>query len=311
MERIDETMATYLSQVVVAELQQHHEGSMPAFQEGVGDTDRESVGISMLGAEGQSAQAGSAEQPFPLESASKVLSLALALEDRGPEALFRCVGREPSGDPYHSIATLEEGEMGIPSNPMINAGAIVATSMIEARDGEQRFQRLLDFIRRLAANPAIDYNREMYEAEDKDLNRALFYYMRNHDVVEGSEEDLLVPYLKQTSIEMNCIELSRVAAVLANRGRDPVSGETLISEATVRTVLTLMFTTGMYDESGKFAVDVGIPAKSGISGCIMAVVPGRLGFGLIGPALDDSGNSVAGVRILERLSQRWRLGVFA
>lgn len=310
MQRFDKDDIDYLERVVDEELQVHHEGSMPSYMEEIGKADSDLVGISMMGIDGQQAQAGSAEQSFPLESTSKALSLALALEDSGPDEVFRCVGREPSGDPYHSIATLEEGEMGVPSNPMINAGAIVATSMIKGRDGDERFARLLAFIRSLAGNTGIDLNRKMFEAEDKDLNRALFYYMRNHGVVKGSEEDELVPYLKQTSIEMNCIELSRVAAVFANKGRDPFSDEPLISEQTVRIVLTLMLTTGMYDESGKFAVDVGIPAKSGMSGAIMAVVPGRMGFGLIGPALDDNGNSVAGIRILQRLSSQWRLGMF-
>lgn len=201
--------------------------------------------------------------------------------------------------------------MGIPSNPMINAGAIVTTAMIRGRDGEERFDRIRDFFRRLAGNPALDYDRAMFEAEDKDLNRALFYYMRSHDVLQGSEEDLLVPYLKQTSIEMNCRELSRIAAVLANAGRAPESGERLIGEETVRIVLTLMFTTGMYDQSGRYAVEVGMPSKSGVSGAILAVAPGRMGFGVIGPALNEHGNSVAGLRLLEALSSRWRLGVFA
>ncbi|OUE42385.1 glutaminase A [Billgrantia desiderata SP1] len=310
MERIDKAKVAFLQEVVEQEREYRHESEMASFGES-GEEDQELVGIALMGAESDVAQAGSAEQRFPLESVSKALTLALALEDVGAEALFARVGMEPSGDPYHSIATLEEGEMGIPSNPMINAGAIVTTAMIRGRDGKDRFERLRDFFRRLSANPELDYNRAMFEAEDQDLNRALFYYMRSHDVLVGSEEDLLVPYLKQTSIEMNCRELSRIAAVLANRGCDPVSGERLIGEETVRIVLTLMFTTGMYDQSGRYAVEVGMPSKSGVSGAILAVAPGRLGCGVIGPALNEHGNSVAGLRLLEALSNRWRLGVFA
>ncbi|MDX5433949.1 MAG: glutaminase A [Halomonas sp.] len=311
MERIDGAMTADLEEVVECECRVHHESGMTPFTERIGESGKERVGIAIVGAEGQLAQAGDAERPFPLESVSKAVVLALALEDVGAEALFERVGMEPSGDPYHSIATLEEGELGVPANPMINAGAIVATAMVRARDGEERFGRLLDFFRRLCGNPGLDYNREMFEAEDKDLNRALFYYMRNHDVVQGSEEDLLVPYLKQTSIEMNCRDLARIAAVLANGGKDPESGERRISEETVRIVLTLMLTTGMYDQSGRYAVEVGMPSKSGISGAILAVAPGRLGVGCIGPALNEHGNSVAGLRLLKALSCRWRLGVFA
>lgn len=310
MERIDEAKIASLQEVVEQEREYRHESEMTSFTE-AGEEEQELVGIAVMGGECSAPQAGSAEHRFPLESVSKALTLALALEDEGAEALFERVGMEPSGDPYHSIATLEEGEMGIPSNPMINAGAIVTTAMISGRDGEERFDRIRDFFRRLAGNPSLDYDQAMFEAEDQDLNRALFYYMRSHDVLEGSEEDLLVPYLKQTSIEVNCHELARMAAVLANRGRDPESGERLISEETVRIVLRLMFTTGMYDQSGRFAVEVGMPSKSGVSGAILAVAPGRMGFGVIGPALNEHGNSVAGLRLLKALSSRWRLGVFA
>lgn len=310
MECIDEAQARVLNEIVTEENENRHESEMPSFTE-EGEKDQELVGIAVMGAEGSNAQAGNTDQRFPLESVSKALTLALALEDVGAEALFERVGMEPSGDPYHSIATLEEGEMGVPSNPMINAGAIVTTAMIKGRDGDERFTRLRDFFRRLAGNPSLDYDQAMFEAEDQDLNRALFYYMRSHDVYAGSEEDLLVPYLKQTSIELDCRDLARIAAVLANRGRDPKSGERLIGEETVRIVLTLMFTTGMYDQSGRFAVEVGVPSKSGVSGAILSAVPGRMGIGVIGPALNDHGNSVAGLRMLKRLSRQWQLGAFA
>ncbi|MFQ3788374.1 glutaminase A [Halomonas sp. A29] len=309
MEGIDKMMSEYLSETLARDREYRHENERPSFTE-EGEADRERVGIAVMGAEGSLAQAGCVEQRFPLESVSKALTLALALEDVGAEVLFERVGMEPSGDPYHSMATLEEGEVGVPSNPMINAGAIVTTAMIKGRDGEERFARLRDFFRRLAGNPSLDYDPAMFEAEDQDLNRALFYFMRSHDVLEGSEEDLLVPYLKQTSIEVNCLDLARMAAVLANRGKDPESGERLIGEETVSLVLTLMFTTGMYDQSGRYAIEVGVPSKSGVSGAILAVVPDRMGLGVIGPALNEHGNSVAGLRILKQLSQQWRLGMF-
>jgi len=311
MERIDEDITDYLVKVVEEEQQVHHDGVTAEGMDANGKPDRERFGVCAISTRGMIRKAGNADGAFPLESTSKAISLALALEDNGAEAVFRHVAKEPTGDPFHSVATLEEGERGVPSNPMINAGAIAVTALIKAEDGEQRFERLLGFIRRLADNPRIDFNRKLYEAEDKDLNRALFYYMRDHGVVKGSEEDMLVPYVKQSSVQMDCADLARIAAVLANKGRHPDTGEQLISKETVRIVLTLMFTTGMYDASGQFAVDVGIPAKSGISGAIMAVVPGRMGLGVIGPALDESGNSIAGVRMLRKLTTRWQLGVFA
>ncbi|RUR39285.1 glutaminase A [Vreelandella populi] len=311
MENINDDIEAYLQQVVEEEQNHDHDGSMSSFMEEIGMADKEMFGVCVTSSEGKVRKGGNADEVLPLESVSKALALALALEDVGAEKIFQHVSKEPKGDPFHSIAALEEGDKGVPSNPMINAGAIAVTSMIQGADGEERFIRLRDFIRRLADNPAIDYNHDMYEAEEKDLNRALFYYMRSHGVVSGSEEDSLLPYMKQTSIEMSCVDLARIAAVFANNGKAPGSDEQLIAPDNVHIVLTLMFATGMYQSSGEFAVDVGIPAKSGISGFIMAVVPGRMGVGVIGPALDNSGNSIAGMRILGKLSKRWKLAAFS
>ena len=311
MEQIDEDITAYLEQVVEEEHQADHEGPMGSCMESLGRTDSEVFGVCAVSTNGQVKSAANAEEKFPLESTSKALSLALALEDNGPEALFRHIGKEPKGDRFHSVAALEEGELGVPSNPMINAGAVAVTAAINGADGEERYNRLQGFVRTLANNPDIDFNQMMFETESRDHHRALFYYMRDHGVVSGTEEDSLLPYIKQTSIEMNCLDLARIASVFANGGRLPGTDRQIISPETVRVVLTLMFTTGMYDASGAFAVDVGIPAKSGVSGAIMAVVPGRMGFGCFGPALDSSGSSIAGVRMLRKLSTRWRLGVFS
>lgn len=311
MEQIDEDITAYLEQVVEEEYQADHEGPLGACMENLGNADRDVFGLCAVSTDGQVRSGANAGDKFPLESASKALSLALALEDNGAEALFRHIGKEPKGDRYHSIAALEEGELGVPSNPMINAGAVAVTAAIKGANGEERYSRLQDFIRTLANNPDISFNRHMYETESRDHHRSLFYYMRSHGVVSGTEENALLPYIKQTSIEMTCLDLARIASVFANGGKLHGSDGQFISPETVSIVLTLMFTTGMYDASGGFAVDVGIPAKSGVSGAIMAVVPGRMGFGCFGPALDASGNSIAGVRMLRKLTTRWRLGVFS
>ena len=311
MKKINEDITAYLEKVVKEEREAHHDGTIDACMETTGHNDPDMFGLCAMSTGGDSKNAGQADEIFPLESSSKALSLLLALEDIGAEELFRYVGKEPTGDQYHSITPLEDGKKGFPSNPMVNPGAILVTSKIRGRDGDERFARLLDFIRILADNPRIDYNRKMLEMENKDLNRSLFYFMRSHGAISGSEEDSLVPYLKQTCIEMTCCDLARIGAVMANQGRDPVSGYQLIQSENVRLSLILMLTTGMYDASGTFAVDVGLPSKSGISGAILTVVPGRMGIGSIGPSLDSSGNSIAGVRILQKLAARWKLGVFS
>lgn len=311
MNQINEDIAAYLNQVVEEEREADHDGAIEKCMSEIGKTDKNMFGISAVDTSGAVRKAANAEESFPLESVSKALSLALALEDNGAEKVFKRVSKEPTGDPYHSIAVLEEGRKGVPPNPMINAGAIAVTAMIHGSSGAERFERLLNFIRTLADNSSINCNKQMLDAEAVDLNRSLYYYMRHHSNISGSEEDGLMPYVRQTAIEMNCVDLARIAAVFANQGKSPGSGKQLIDPANVRIVLTLMFVTGMYGASGSFAVDVGIPSKSGVSGAIMSVVPGRMGLGLIGPALDKSGNSMAGVRMLNKLSQRWQLAAFS
>ncbi len=311
MDRIDEDIAAFLDQVVEEEYDGDHEGAIDQCMSRRGHDDKNMFGICAVDSTGAIKQAANAEGTFPIESAAKPLALALALEDCGAEEVFKHVSCEPRGDPYHSIAALEEGRKGVPANPMITGGAIATTAMIHGSNGEERFTRLREFIRTLADNPEIDYDPQVLEGESIDLHRALFYYMRNHGVVRGNEEDKLLPYVRMTAMTMNCIDLGRIAAVLANGGRAPGSNRQLIGEDNVRIVLTLMCLTGMYEGSGRYAVDVGIPSKSGISGAIMAVVPGRMGFGVIGPALDEQGNSIAGVRMLSKLARRWKLSVFA
>ncbi|WP_157982788.1 glutaminase A [Aliidiomarina minuta] len=311
MDSIEDDISEYFEQVVKEEKELDHDGEVSSWMREVGKDDKSMFGICAVSTRGKVKEGANTTEKFPLESVSKALSFALALEDVGADKVFEHVGKEPRGDSFNSVAAVENEQPGIPSNPMINAGAIVCTSLIKGRNGEERYTRLRDFIRKLAGNDQLDYNHEMFAAEEKDLNRALFYFMRSHDIVSGSEEDSLLPYMKQTSIEMNCVDLARIAAVLANAGKAPGSDEQLISPENLRIVLTLMFTTGIYEASGAYAVDVGIPSKSGISGAILAVVPGRMGLSTIGPALDESGNSIAGVRMLGKLAQRWHLGSFA
>lgn len=310
MQRINEDMSAFMAQLVEEEQAKDHDGETATCMDVVGQSDKEMFGICAVGTGGHVEVAGRTAEKFPLESVSKALGLALALEDVGPDFLFERVAREPRGDQFNSVAAIEEGEHGRPSNPMINAGAIVCIAHIKGKNGEQRFQRILDFVRRLAGNDTIDYNHEMMKAESKDTNRSIFYFLRGYGLVEGNEEDKLLPYFKTTSIEVDCVDLARIAAVFANGGRDLKTNEVIISEETVRIVLTLMFTTGMYESSGRYAVEVGIASKSGISGAIMAVVPGRMGVSTIGPALDEYGNSIAGFNMLKKISKRWHLGAF-
>ena len=310
MECINEDMSAYMAKVVEEERAKDHDGETATTMQLLGLEDHEMFGIAAVGTDGHVEQGAQATTKFPLESVSKALGLALALEDVGEEVLFKSVAKEPRGDQFNSIAAIEEGEHGLPSNPMINAGAIVCTAHIKAQDGNERFARLLQFMRDLADNQSLDYSHKMVAKMPKDVNRAIFYYLRAQGLVAGEESDSLVPYFKQTAVEVNCVDLARIAGVFANGGRCLKTNKQLVSEETVRIVLTLMFTTGMYEGSGSFAVDVGIPAKSGVSGAIMAVVPGQMGISTIGPALDEHGNSIAGVNMLKKVTKRWKLAHF-
>ncbi|MBM7095917.1 glutaminase A [Bacillus sp. H-16] len=258
------------------------------------------------------AAVGNVEETFTLQSISKVLSLALALMDQGVEEVFSKVGMEPTGDPFNSIIKLETNKPNKPLNPMINAGALAVTSMIAGTTTEEKLGRLLSFIHELTGNPKIHYDEHVANSElaTAHLNRSLAYFMKQHGVFDDDVEDLLDLYTKQCAIEVSCQDLAKIGYVIANEGRHVESHRPIIPLHISRILKTFMVTCGMYNASGEFAIRVGIPAKSGVSGGIMASIPHGLGIGIYGPALDDKGNSIAGMKLLEALSSRYDLSIF-
>lgn len=256
--------------------------------------------------------AGNFQKKFTLQSISKVLALALVLIDRGEEYVFERVGMEPTGDPFNSISKLESSIPSKPLNPMINAGALAVTDMIQGRNLQEKWERLINFIKELSNDKEVDCNIEVAksEFETAHLNRALCYFMKQHGIVTGEIEELMDLYTKQCAIEMNCYDLARIGAVFALNGIDPESGKRLIPVEIARICKTFMVTCGMYDASGEFAMKVGIPAKSGVSGGILGVVPAKLGIGIFGPALDERGNSIAGLKLLEILAKEYDFSIF-
>lgn len=261
--------------------------------------------------DGRCTSAGDIDKKFTLQSISKVISLALVLMERGYRYVFERVGMEPTGDPFNSIAKLETMPAK-PLNPMINAGALVVTHMIKGDSVEERFNRLLGFIRELADDPTIGYCERIAhsELESADLNRALCYFLKQHNIITEDVETLLDLYTKQCAIEMNCLDLARIGMIFAMDGVDPLNGKRIMPDDVARICKTFMVTCGMYNASGEFAIKIGIPAKSGVSGGIMGAVPGKFGIGIFGPALDEKGNSVAGLKLLELLSKNYQLSMF-
>lgn len=274
--------------------------------------DKEDLGIYVVTLDGKEYGAGEYEKKFTIQSISKVVSLMIAIADNGKDKVFSRVGVEPTGDSFNSIVSLNKKPTMKPFNPMINAGAIVTTSLITGDSEEEKFQKILDFTRKITGNKNININNGVYESEKGtgDRNRALAYFMKSNGVFDGDIEEVLDLYFKQCSLEINAKDLARFGAMLANDGVLPWSGERVVSRDVCRIVKTIMVTCGLYDDSGKFAVHIGIPAKSGVGGGIMASVPRRMGIGVFGPALDEKGNSIGGSHILKDLSNELDLSIF-
>ena len=273
---------------------------------------RDDLGICIIDKDNNLYKVGNCDTKFTIQSISKTIVLAMALMDNEWTYVFSKVGMEPSGDPFNSIMKLETNDTKKPCNPMINAGAIVTTSLIKGASPQEKEERMLKFFRRLAKNDNIGINYDVYKSEkvSGDRNRAMAYLLKNDGFIQGNVEDVLDLYFKQCSIEIDAVDLARIAMNLASYGIDIENGERVISERVSRMVKTFMVTCGMYDASGEFAIRVGIPAKSGVGGGIMASVPNRMGIGVYGPALDKRGNSIAGVKMLEDLSHKLDLNIF-
>lgn len=288
------------------------EGKLASYIPALLKADVNDLGIAIVNLDGDEYFAGNCDKKFTIQSISKIVSLMLALQDNGKGNVFKKVNVEPTGEGFNSIVKLETTETGRPYNPMINAGAIVTTSLIKGRTEEEKLKKLIDFMKKATNNPDITINEEVYISEKLtgNRNRALAYFMKSSGILDGNVEEVLDLYFRQCSIEANAKDLARLGAVLANDGIIPWSGERLIDKEICKIVKSIMVTCGMYDASGEFAVRIGIPAKSGVGGGILASVPKTMGIGVYGPALDEKGNSIAGLKVLQDLSRELDLSIF-
>ncbi|MEO0424675.1 MAG: glutaminase A [Pseudomonadota bacterium] len=275
--------------------------------------DPASVGIAVCDTNGEVLTAGDAHVPFTLQSVSKVFALACVLRSHDDE-LWQHVSMEPSGDAFHSIVRLEE-ENGRPRNPLINAGAIVVSDRLHGEGPVERIAGFREFLCAASGKPCTDerfaLNERVYQSECRTgfRNRALANYMRHYAVV-SDPETAIDTYFRQCSLEVSAAELSRVGLMLTAGGIDPATGRRLLASTASRKVVALMATCGLYDEVGRFAVEVGLPAKSGVSGAILAIVPGRYSVACFGPALGARGNSLAGIEMLRVLSGELGLSLY-
>lgn len=306
-------MKSKIEQILTECRQYTKNGNVASYIPELMKSNPDDLGISISLCNEEFICAGDYNKKFTIQSVSKPLVLMLALMEYGEDRVFSKVGKEPTGDPFNSLVRLETfKEWKKPFNPMINAGAIAIASLFEGESNDERLDKVLGFIRKLANNPDIHINEDVYNSEKRTghKNRAMAYYLKDLGVIEGDPEEVVDLYFKHCSIEATTMDLARIASILACGGKDPITGEEIVPKRVSRIVNTLMVTCGMYDESGEFAVNVGIPSKSGVGGGIMSVIPGKMGIAVYGPALDKKGNSSAGVKLLERISEEYELSIF-
>lgn len=269
------------------------------------------LGLCLMDTDGQTLSFGDDRSRFTVQSIVKVPVLLAALLDNSLERLFQKINISPTADGFNSIVSLETKSDKKPLNPFINSGAIAALSMVAGERPEDKFERVLALFRRIAQNPRIAVNEAVYRSEKEtgDRNRALAYYMKSTGILECAVEPLLDAYFRLCSLEVDCHDIAHLGCFLARNGVT-AGGERLAEPGTCRLIKAVMATCGMYDGSGDFAAMVGIPAKSGVGGGIMGVVPGRCGVGVLGPALDEHGNSLAGIMLLHDLSELFDWSIY-
>lgn len=287
-------------------------GEVASYIPQLGTIDPQRFGIAVALTDGRVFTAGDADERFSIQSISKIFTLTLALGKVG-DALWRRVGREPSGNPFNSIVQLEH-EHGIPRNPFINAGAIVVTDVLLAdHQPREAIGEILRFVQFLAEDETIVIDRDVAASEKATgfRNFALANYMRAFGNLYHAPELALGVYFHHCAISMNCRQLALSGRFLAHGGRLSQEGHSVVSSERARRILALMLTCGHYDGSGDFAFKVGIPGKSGVGGGILGIVPGIASIAVWSPGLNENGNSKLGSIALEKLTKAMNWSVFA
>lgn len=271
--------------------------------------DPNAFGIAVATSDGMVYEIGDSRVPFTIQSISKPFVYGLALADSGTEHVLNRVGVEPSGEAFNSIVFDERGNR--PFNPMVNAGAIATTALVKGDGHAHRLKRILDLFAGFAGEPlTIDQSVYRSEKSTGHRNRAITYLELNFGMIDEPVEDHLDLYFNQCSILVTARHLALMAATLANNGVNPTTGQRALPPQHVRSLLSIMSSCGMYDFSGEWIYRVGLPAKSGVAGGIIAVLPGQFGIGVFSPPLDSQGNSVRGIGVCEDISREFNLHVF-
>lgn len=285
------------------------QGKVADYIPALAEVDPEQFSIAIYTTDGETICAGDCSKRFTMQSVSKVMTLTMALQRYGDE-LWHRVGKEPSGTAFNSLTQLEF-EKGIPRNPFINAGAIVTCDALYSRLSAPRHS-MLETFRLLSGNSTIVVDKKVAnsEYEFRHRNAAMAHLMKSFGNFENDVDDVLWSYFNFCSIELNCVELAKAYNFLANKGIDFSSGKRVLSSRQNKQLNSLLFTSGLYDAAGDFGYRVGMPGKSGVSGTILAVLPGKFTVAVYSPGLNSFGNSVAGIAALELLSKKLDISIF-
>jgi glutaminase len=288
-----------------AEIQKDNSGAVASYIPELKKSDPNHFGVSLATIDGHIYEVGDCDVPFTIQSISKAFVFALALELLGAETVEAIIGVEPSGDSFNSIRLRPDNR---PHNPMVNSGAIACSGLIHCTKGKNAFDYIRDALGRFAGRD-LDVDESVFasERETGDRNRAIAYLLRNYGVVKGEVDAVLDIYFRQCSVLVTARDLAIMAATLANNGVNPVTGEEVMKPYSVARTLSIMTSSGMYDYAGEWVYRIGMPAKSGVGGGIVAALPAQLGLGTFSPLLDSHGNSVRGLKTCEALSTHFGL----
>jgi glutaminase len=288
---------------ILDEHRQVRDGALASYIPELTRVDPNGFGLSLSSADGYVYECGDAGVVFTIQSISKPFTYALALDRIGQDAVDAKIGVEPSGEAFNEISVDETTKK--PKNPMINAGAIAAVSLIPAKTTDERFALIQEFYSAFAGR-RLELDHDVYASEKAtgSRNRAIAYMLQSFGVLDDDPDDVLDVYFRQCSLKVTSTDLARMAATLARGGVNPMTGRRVTNASVVKRTLSVMVTCGMYDAAGDWVSAVGMPAKSGVGGGIVAVLPGQLGIGVYSPLLDAKGNSVRGVRLCRSLSEQ-------
>ncbi len=284
-------------------------GKVASYIPQLSTVDAKQFGMAVYCLDGSTYSVGAADTRFSLQSVTKLFALALAFSRDG-DAIWARVGREPSGNPFNSLVQLEY-EKGKPRNPFINAGALVMTDILSTRFIASDIA-VLQFARAIADREDVEFDLEVAQSERLTANRnySIAHLMKDFGNLHNPVKTVIDSYCRQCSITMSCAELAKAGAFLANHGTIPWSGRQILDASSAKRLNALMLTCGTYDAAGDFAYRVGLPAKSGVGGGILALVPGELAVAVWSPGLDENGNSLAGTQALERFTTLTARSIF-